>query len=215
MARLRCETRAERLLLPAFVFFFNLLYPMPWANSGRRVAAAGGCILVRRDALETAGGFRAIRDAVIDDIALARRVRGPIRLALADREVVSLREHPSVNSIWRVVARTAFVELHRSWTRLGFVVALLVGLFPLPPALVAVGVGLALSGHVATGLAVGAPGLAAFALQARLFLPTVGYVGQSRLRALTLPVVGTLYGAMTVDSALGRTRETELGRRYP
>ncbi|HZE97050.1 MAG TPA: glycosyltransferase, partial [Planctomycetota bacterium] len=119
MARLHCESRAERLLIPAFVWFFNLLYPMRRVNDDRdRVAAAaGGCVLLKREALEKAGGFDSIRGEIIDDVALARRVKGAgaaSRLSLSRADVRSLREYPTLGPIWRMVRRTAFTELRRS-----------------------------------------------------------------------------------------------------
>lgn len=185
MARLHCASPAERLLIPAFLFFFNLLYPMRWANAGRRPAAAGGCILVRREALERAGGFASIRDAVIDDISLARRIGGPIRLALSERDVVSVRPHPRVRDVWRMVRRTAFSQLRHSRALLTLTLAALAVLFAVPPALAATGSVLGASAWFAMTLA---------------YLPTVRYFGLSPVWALTLPVAGILYGAMTLDS---------------
>lgn len=174
MARLRCSSWAERLLIPPFVFFFNLLYPMRRVNDAADplAAAAGGCVLVRRDALERAGSFAAIRAEVIDDVSLARRVKAlgvPIRLALSRGDVESLREHETAASIWRMVRRTAFAELRYSRARLA--------------------------------VALAAVPLAALVLPAA-FLPTVRYFRLNPLWALTLPLAGVLYAAMTLDSAL-------------
>jgi len=202
MARLRCESGAERLLVPAFLFFFNLLYPMRWANAGRRPAAAGGCILVRRAALEHAGGFRAIRDAVIDGLALARLIGGRLRLALAEADVVSLREHDRLRSVWRMVARTAYAELRYSPGRLAAALAALLLVFPLPVLLLLAATGLAAAGASAWALAAGVPAVVALVLQALLYLPTIRYFRLAAWRAGTLPLAGTLYGAMTLDSAL-------------
>jgi hypothetical protein len=208
MARLRCKSGAERLLVPAFLFCFNLLYPMRWANAGRRPAAAGGCMLVRRAALERAGGFRAIRGAVIDDLALARLIGGRLRLALAETGVVSLREHAGLRSVWRMVARTAYAELRHSPSRLAAALATSMLAFPLPVLLVAAAVGLAAAGAFPWALAAGVPAAVALVLQALLYLPTIRYFRLPAWRAVTLPVAGTLYGAMTLDSALAsRNRE--------
>jgi len=200
MARLRTRSAAERLLIPPFLFFFNLLYPMRWVG-GRRAAAAGGCILLRRATLERAGGFEAIRGEVIDDVRLARAVRrvaGRLRLAVSRREVVSLREYGSTAAIWRMVRRSAFDELRYSWPLLAVTVAGLLLLFAVPP------------GVLVAGLVLGDPlrtvlvplGAGAWALMTALFLPTVRLFGLSPLWALTFPAGGLLYGAMTVDSAL-------------
>ncbi len=210
MARLRCESRAERLLIPPFLLFFNLLYPMRRVNDpGSPVAAAaGGCVLVRRDALESAGGFAAIRDRVIDDVALARLIKGPgrpIRLSVSRGDVVSVRAH-DLAGVWRMVRRTAFTELRRSWLLLGVTIGLLALLFPLPPLAAAAAVGVvAVSPSGWTVAAATASGLACAAMTV-VYLPTLRYFGVGRWRAVTLPLAGCLYGAMTVDSALRSLR---------
>jgi hopene-associated glycosyltransferase HpnB len=193
MARLRCQAPAERLLIPPFVCFFNLLYPMRRVN--RRPAAAGGCMLIGRDALERAGGFAAIRDRVIDDVSLARAIRphGKIRLAVSRSDVASLRE-PDFRGIWRMVRRTAFTELSHSWARLALTVLLLLLLFAGPPILTVVGF---TTGSMLTG----ATAAAAWVLMTALYLPTIRYFRLNPAWALTLPLAGLLYGAMTVDSA--------------
>ena len=117
MVRLRCDSLAERLLVPAFVFFFFKLYPPKWiADPRRRTAgAAGGCILIRASMIETIGGIEAIRGELIDDCALAREVKkhGPIWLGMSD-STRSIRAYGSFASIWNMVARTAFTQLHHS-----------------------------------------------------------------------------------------------------
>ena len=194
MARLRCAAPAEKLLIPPFVYFFNLLYPMRRVN--RRPAAAGGCMLVRRDALEAAGGFDAIRGRVIDDVCLARAIapHGPIRLAISHSDVESLRAH-DFRGIWRMVRRTAFTELLHSWALLALTVALLLLLFAGPPVLTIVG--------FATGnLLAGVAAAAAWALMTALYVPTIRYFRLAPAWTLALPLAGCLYGAMTVDSAV-------------
>ena len=117
MVKLRCKSFAERMFVPAFVFFFQMLYPFAWVNDPRRAtaAAAGGCMLVKREALQAAGGLAAIRGALIDDCALAKllKARGPIALALTDN-AHSLRAYPSIGDIRRMVARTAYAQLRYS-----------------------------------------------------------------------------------------------------
>jgi hopene-associated glycosyltransferase HpnB len=206
MARLRCASTAERLLIPPFVLFFFLLYPMRWANrpGGRVAAAAGGCMLVRAAALERAGGLGAIRGALIDDLALAAAVTrsgGATRLALSHGTVASLRPYPDVGAVWRMVRRSAFTQLRRSWALLAAVTAVLALMFLGPPAAAAAGV---------AGLGAGADGwplplaagLAGWAVMAAVALPAVRAFGLRPAWALTLPLSGTLYGMMTVDSAL-------------
>lgn len=194
MARLHCKSPTERLLIPPFLYFFNLLYPMRRVN--RRPAAAGGCMLVRRAALERAGGFESIRDRVIDDVSLARALRahGRVRLAVSRSDVASLRAH-DFRGIWRMVRRTAFTQLRHSWTLLLSTIALLALLFLVPPVLTVVG---AAVGDTLT-LVLAAAG---WALMTALYLPTVRYFGLAPAWAPTLPLAGLLYGAMTVDSAV-------------
>jgi hopene-associated glycosyltransferase HpnB len=203
LARLRCLAPAERLLIPPFVLFFGLLYPMRRVNdpASRVAAAAGGCVLVRRHMLDRAGGFAAIRDRVIDDVSLARAVKrlgAPIRLAVSRSAVESLRPH-GFRGIWRMVRRTAFTELRHSWALLALTLGLLLLMFPLPPALTVVGFA---SGSPLTGAA----GAAAWALTTALYLPTVRYFRLNPAWALTLPLAGCLYGAITLDSALRSSR---------
>jgi len=118
MAKLRCKSFAERMFVPAFIFFFQMLYPFAWANDPRRAtaAAAGGCMLVRREILQQAGGMASIRDALIDDCALARAVKrsgGKIWMGLT-RTSRSLRAYVTFSEIRDMIARTAFVQLRYS-----------------------------------------------------------------------------------------------------
>ena len=114
MVKLRCESFAERVSIPAFIFFFQMLYPFSWVNrpGNAMAAAAGGCMLVRADALQKAGGIEAIRGALIDDCALAKALKkqGPIWLGLTDR-VHSIRPYPDFADIRRMVARSAYAQL--------------------------------------------------------------------------------------------------------
>jgi hopene-associated glycosyltransferase HpnB len=199
MARLHVSSLAERLLVPPFVFFFALLYPMRWVNDPRRrlAAAAGGCVLLRRDALEAIGGFGAIAGAVIDDVALAAAVkrRGlPIRLASAGEEIRSLRAYGTPAAFWRTVRRTAFTQLRHSLPLLAVTTALLLVLFAGPPALVAAG---AVTGRWWL-LGLGAAGWLA---AAAAYVPTLRLYGVSPAWAVSLPLAGVLYGGMTLDSA--------------
>jgi hopene-associated glycosyltransferase HpnB len=206
MARLRCRSRAERLLIPAFVLFFFMLYPMRWANrpGGRVAAAAGGCVLVRAGVLRRAGGLAAIRGALIDDLALARAVKGAggtARLALSVGAVTSLRPYPDVAAVWRMVRRSAFTQLRRSWALLAAVTALLLLMFLVPPACLAGGIAGAAAGADGWVLPLAA-GAGAWVVMAVVALPAVRAFGLPRPWALALPLAGLLYALMTVDSAL-------------
>ena len=194
MARLSCANAAERFLIPAFVFFFAMLYPFAWvARRDRAMAAgAGGCMLVRRDALERAGGIASIRREIIDDCALARRLKqqGPIRLLLTNR-ARSLRPYGSVAEIGRMVSRSAYAQLGYSPLLLAGTVAGMALTYLLPPAL-------ALFAGGAAALA----GLAAWLLMAAAFQPMLRFYGVSPLWGLALPAIGAAYTVFTVQSAL-------------
>jgi hopene-associated glycosyltransferase HpnB len=216
MVRLRCSTFWERLLIPAFVFFFQKLYPFPWANDprSRTAAAAGGCMLVRHSALRRIGGVTAIRDAVIDDCALARAVKrdGRIWIGLADASGPrSLRGYDRLGGIWRMIARSAYVQLRHSPLLLAGAVAGMALLYLVPPAAVLAG---AFAGDVpATGL-----GVAGWAAMWACYRPTLNDYGRPLAAGLALPLAAAFYLAMTVDSAR-RSRAGQgaawKGRTYP
>ena len=173
MVKLRCESFAERSLIPAFIFFFQMLYPFPWVNNpgGTTAAAAGGCMLVRSDALKTAGGIDAIRNALIDDCSLAKllKAQGPIWLGLTER-VHSSRPYPDFEDIRRMVSRSAYAQLRYS-----------------PLLLAGTVVGMALTYLAPPMLALFASGparwlgLLAWALMAVAFFPTLRLYGRSAL----------------------------------
>ena len=197
MVRLRCRSFWERFLIPAFVLFFQKLYPFPWVNdpARRTAAAAGGCMLVRRSALTAAGGIEAIRARLIDDCALAARIkkRGAVWLGLADQSY-SLRAYDRLGDVWTMVARTAYTQLHRSaWLLAGTVLGML-WLYLWPPVA-------ALYGLVALDVPAALAGLAAWFLMAVLAWPTARYFGLRPAWGLSLPAAAMLYTAMTVDSA--------------
>ena len=193
MVRLRCASLAERFLVPAFVFFFAMLYPFAWAGDPRRrtAAAAGGCILVRREAYERSGGFAAIRGALIDDCALARAMKrgGSILLALT-AETHSLRPYPRLADLCAMVARTAYAQLGYNPLLLGVTVLGLALVFLAPPLLL-------LAGGAAAWL-----GLGAWAAMALAYAPMLRFYRRSPLWAPLLPVVALVYLAATVQSAL-------------
>jgi hopene-associated glycosyltransferase HpnB len=194
MVRLACDTPAERALVPAFVYFFQLLYPFAWVNypARRPAAAAGGTILVRRAALDRAGGIAAIRDALIDDVALARAVKRGGSVWLGHSVLArSLRAYPGAADVWRMVARTAYVQLRRSPALLLGCLAGLALLFLAPPLL-------ALFGHrLARWL-----GLAAWIAMACSYAPTLRRFGRPLAWAAALPVIALFYMGATLGSAL-------------
>jgi hopene-associated glycosyltransferase HpnB len=199
MARLRARTGWERLIVPAFVYFFAMLFPFRWSNrpGARTSAAAGGCVLIRRTALERAGGVAAIRGAVIDDVALARAVRrtgGRTFLGLADR-VVSVRAYPTLKSLWRMVSRSAYAQLRHSPLLLAGTVLGLLLVFAVPP--VSTVVGALIADPVLCGL-----GAAGWLLMAATYVPMLRYYRQPSVASLALPFTAALYLAMTVDSAV-------------
>jgi hopene-associated glycosyltransferase HpnB len=193
MVKLHCESLAERMLIPAFVFFFFKLYPPAWVSrmDKRTAAAAGGCILIRPAALARMGGVAAIRNQLIDDCALARAVKpgGRIWLGLTAR-ARSLREYGSFGEIGHMIARTAFTQLHHSALLLCGVVFAMTITYIAP--LVLLGIG----GHAA------AFGLAAWLLMASAYWPTLHVYRLSPLWAPLLPIVAAFYLGATVYSAV-------------
>ncbi len=194
MVRLHCRTLAEKLLIPAFVFFFFMLYPPEWIRDSRRktAGAAGGCILIRPEALARAGGIAAIRNEIIDDCALAAAVKrsgGKIWLGVTS-ETSSLRAYGSFAGIERMIARTAFNQLrHSGW----LVLAALAGLaltYLLPLALL-----------FSRSWSLVALGAAAYLLMLVAYFPMVRFYGLSVVWALTLPVSAAFYMWATIHSA--------------
>jgi len=199
MVALRCESFAERAFVPAFIFFFQMLYPFAWVNRADRAiaAAAGGCMLVRRDALNAAGGIEAIRGALIDDCALARKLKphGPIRLSLTQR-VHSIRGYATMQDIRRMVARSAYAQLRYSPLLLAATVAGMALVYLAPVFLTLFGHGLAQTF-----------GLLAWALMTVAFLPILRFYRLSALWGPFLPLIALAYMAFTVDSAYQYARK--------
>lgn len=194
MVRLHCKTFAERLLIPAFVYFFDMLYPFGWVNdaSNKVSAAAGGCMLVRREALEAAGGIASIKDAIIDDCALGARLKqqGPVWLGLGTR-AWSLRPYLGLGEVGKMVSRSAYAQLN--YSPLLLVGTLLgMGLTYLAPPLTA------LFGH---GWAQAA-GALTWLLMAISFQPMLRLYRVSPLWGVALPLIGALYTVFTLQSAV-------------
>jgi hopene-associated glycosyltransferase HpnB len=205
MALLRADTFWERLLVPAFVYFFAQLYPFRRVNrpGARTAAAAGGCMLVRGAVLAAAGGFGPIRGARIDDVALGRLLkRLPARCWLGlTTDVASLRPYPNLSGLWDMISRSAFTQLRYSLFLLIGTVAGLLWIYLLPPAAGLAGlVWLVAGGGSAAGW-LAAAGLAGWVLMSASFVPMLRLYRLSVLRAPGLPLIALAYAAMTVDSA--------------
>jgi hopene-associated glycosyltransferase HpnB len=211
MARLRCQTFWERLLVPPFIFFFKLLYPFALVNrpTRRRAAAAGGCILIRTAALRGIGGFAALRAALIDDCTLAGRVKAAghsIWLGLSE-SVSSQRSYATLAEFRRMVTRTAFTQLRYSYLLLGVVGVLMLVMFAAPWIALMAGPNLAV--RLAGGLALLA--------MAAAYWPTIRFYGLHPGWTLTLSAAALLFLAMTFESALSYWRGVRAewkGRRY-
>lgn len=193
MVALRCRSLAEQAMVPAFVFFFQMLYPFSWVNNSQRptAAAAGGTILLRRAALARIGGIEAVRGKLIDDVALAAAVKQGGRVWLGHSTLAcSVRPYPGFADIWRMVARTAYVQLRFSPLLLVGTMLGMALIWLLPPAA-------ALFGHGAAHWL----GLAGWAMLSASYLPTLHRYHRSPFWAPFLPLVAAFYTAATLGSA--------------
>ncbi len=193
MVKLHCTTWAERLLIPAFVYFFDMLYPFAWVNDPheKTAAAAGGSMLVRRDTLETAGGIEAIRHEIIDDCALARlmKAHGNIWIGLTEL-AESIRPYNGVSEVGKMVSRSAYAQLSYSPLVLAGTVMGMLVLYALPPLA-------ALDPSGPAGLA----GLLAWFAMAVSFQPMLRFYKLSPVWGLALPAIGIVYTVFTFESA--------------
>ena len=197
MAKLRCESRAERMLIPAFVFFFQMLYPFDRVNSSEGLGgAAGGCMLVHRQSLEASGGIATIRNALIDDCALGALLkrRGRIWLGLTDR-CQSIRRYDSFKAVAAMISRSAYAQLGYSPFLLLGTIAGLALVYVAPPFLTIFGVGF-------SRLA----GASAWVLMAIAFQPMLAFYRRSWLWGLALPVIAAFYAGCTLLSAWQHVR---------
>ncbi len=210
MAALRMESFWERFFMPAFVYFFKLLYPFALSNSAsaRVAAAAGGCILVETRLLKAAGAFGSLRGELIDDCALAKKIKlqgGRTWIGLT-HGVRSLRPYPNLASIWNMVARSAFAQLRFSLPLLLLCTAAMIGAFLLP-----------VGGLFFPSIPAKAISAATLAGMMGSFLPTLKFYGRPRISSMAMPLVGIFYLAMTWTSAvrfwLGKGSEWK-GRSY-
>ena len=194
MVKLHCRSVADKLLIPAFVFFFFMLYPPAWIPKPHRrtAGAAGGCMLLRPAALERAGGLAAIRSQIIDDCALAAMVKrsgGKVWLGIT-RDTLSLRTYPSFGEIEQMIARNAFNQLrHSAWLLAGAILGVVL-VYQLPVALL-------LSGRILPTVL----GASAWLLMFAAYLPMARFYGLNPFWALTLPLTAAFYAAATLHSA--------------
>jgi hopene-associated glycosyltransferase HpnB len=207
MALLRAETGWERWIVPAFVYFFAQLYPFRRVGRtrARTAAAAGGCMLVRREVLAAAGGLERIAGARIDDVALARLLkRGPARarcwLGFTTR-VHSRRPYAGLGGLWDMIARSAYTQLRYSPALLAGTVAGLCWLYLLPPAATLGGLAAAAAGGSPAAWWCAGAGLVGWGTMTVTYGPVLRLYGLSPLRAPCLPLIALLYAAMTLDSA--------------
>lgn len=199
MVRLACASFWERLLVPAFVFFFQMLYPFPAVNDRTcpMAGAAGGCILVRRDSLNRAGGIASIKDRLIDDCALAARIKATgaaiwVGLAMQSH---SLRRYDRLAEFWRMVSRSAFVQLKYSAVLLAVSVVGMIVTFICLPLII-----LSFPWHASVLAAM--VGVMSWTLMCFAYIPTVRHHELKIWRSVTLPLASALYMAMTLHSAL-------------
>ena len=203
MVLLRCQSFWEKFLIPAFVFFFQQLYPFKLANNPQSfvAAAAGGCILIKANTLEKIGGIASVKNALIDDCTLAKKVKsggGKIWIGLTDK-TISLRPYDSLKSIWDLVARTAFNQLNYSWLLLIGTIIGMALVYLVPP--------LAVIWGIATqNMSVLAIGAIACLIMSWAYLPTIRLYRLSPLWTLSLSAIAFLYGLMTIDSAIKHLR---------
>jgi hopene-associated glycosyltransferase HpnB len=198
MVLLRCQSFWEKLLIPAFVFFFQKLYPFPWVNNPQKsiAAAAGGCMLIRRQVLESIGGIEVISQALIDDCALAKAVKQKHNIWLGLTSTTkSLRAYDDLKTIWDTIARTAFTQLNYSGLLL---VGTLLGMslvYLTPPTITIIAI--FNSNWLLLTL-----GLCTWLLMSIAYHPTIKLYQISPLWTLTLPIIALLYNLMTIDSAI-------------
>ncbi|BAQ66310.1 glycosyltransferase [Geminocystis sp. NIES-3709] len=202
MVKLRCESFWEKLLIPAFIFFFQKLYPFPLVNNSTKkvAAAAGGCILIRESALTRIGGIEALKEALIDDCTLAKLVKETlppnrsIWLGLSDT-TISLRSYDTLTPIWNMVARTAFTQLNYSgFLLIGTILAMTITYFTVPIAV--------LTGLMTAQLSLIIMGVIILLMMALTYYPTIKLYQLPFFYCFLLPIIALLYSFMTIDSAL-------------
>ena len=198
MVKLRCVSIWEKLLIPAFVYFFQKLYPFPLVNSPTNgiSAAAGGCMLIRLDTLRQAGGIEAIKDCLIDDCAMGALIKekGSIWLGLSER-TISLRCYSDLSEMWHMVTRTAFVQLNYSILNLLLTVIAMIVIYLAPPLLF-------IFGLIMSDPVIWVSAGSTYLIMGFLYSPTLTLYALSFLNACFLPFAGLIYILMTVSSAI-------------
>ena len=198
MVMLRTKSFWEKLLIPAFVFFFQKLYPFSWVNDPKKktAAAAGGCILIRRQTLVPADSLKTVRDHLIDDCAIGKEIkaRGPIWLGIT-KETHSLRAYQSLQDLWNMVTRNAFRQLGYSSIALIVTVVGMVLTYLVPPITL-------FYGFISNHYTVAFIGGLAWIIMSLAYMPTLRYYGEKSWWVFWLPVTATLYTLMTFSSAL-------------
>jgi hopene-associated glycosyltransferase HpnB len=198
MVKLRCVSIWEKLLIPAFVYFFQKLYPFPLVNSRTNgtSAAAGGCMLIRMDTLRQVGGTEAIKDRLIDDCAIGALIKqqGSIWLGLSER-TKSLRSYTDLSEIWHMVTRTAFVQLNHSMLNLLLTVIAMILIYLAPPLLF-------IFGLIISDPIIWISAGSAYLVMGLLYQPTLSLYEMSVLNFCFLPLAGLIYILMTVSSAI-------------
>jgi hopene-associated glycosyltransferase HpnB len=193
MAKLRCQSLVERTHVPAFIYFFQMLFPFSWVcrPGSSTAAAAGGCMLVRGDALASIGGIESIRNALIDDCSLAERLKkvGPIWLGLTDR-VHSIRPYDTMTDVKRMISRSAYAQLRYSPLLLAATIASMTLTFIISPLLAIFATGMPRLLGLIVWLAMGLS-----------FMPTLRFYRLSRLWSFALPAIALLYLYYTLGSA--------------
>jgi hopene-associated glycosyltransferase HpnB len=198
MVRLNCASLAERALVPAFVYFFQMLYPFQRVNDPRSrvAAAAGGTVLIRREALQRIGGIESIKQALIDDVALAASVKKSGAIFLGHSGLAaSLRAYPAFADIWQMISRTAFTQLRCSAVLLAFTLIGLSVVWLVPPSVMLLGHGWERACALFT-----------FGLAAVSYLPTLARYRRNPLWSLALPLIALFYMGATLYSALNHWR---------
>ncbi|MDJ0556011.1 MAG: glycosyltransferase [Microcoleaceae cyanobacterium MO_207.B10] len=200
MVKLQCQSFVEKLMIPAFVFFFQKLYPFKWVNNPQKstAAAAGGCILIRQQVLDEIGGIQVIKNALIDDCALAKTVQQKstnkkMWLGLTS-ETKSRRAYPDLANIWKMITRTAFTQLNYSPLLLVGTVISMILVYLIPP----LGI---ICGIIFSQWQIIFIALLATLLMYSAYLPTVRFYQCSPIYTFSLPAVAFLYTLMTIDSA--------------